>query len=236
MHGEDLSIAGDFTKNVLMLNHALQYISLGWAVFPVHGIRDGACTCGDPTCGHPGKHPATRNGFHDATTDPAQVSFWWQQMPWANIGISTGRPSGNLLVIDIDTKMKNGMTGEDTWEDVDCGYPDTAEAFSGSGGRHIYFKYPGNVMLASGQNRLGSSIDIRADNGYIIAPPSLHHSGGEYAWELASDPIEGVPIANAPAWLIELCLTREVVPASNDIQASLLQSSKVQEILSLIHI
>jgi len=43
-----------------------------------------------------------------------------------------------------------------------------------------------------------SGIDLRADGGYIVVPPSVHASGNHYSW---LDP--DVPIAPAPAWLKE---------------------------------
>ena len=45
------------------------------------------------------KRPATRHGFHDATTDPQQVSDYWQRHPDANIGI---RPREHEVVVDVD--------------------------------------------------------------------------------------------------------------------------------------
>ena len=51
------------------LEAALAYGRRGWGVFPVHSIRAGRCTCGKLACERPGKHPRTRNGLTDATTD-----------------------------------------------------------------------------------------------------------------------------------------------------------------------
>ena len=36
---------------------ALAYAQAGWAVFPVHSVRDGACTCGNNKCDNVAKHP-----------------------------------------------------------------------------------------------------------------------------------------------------------------------------------
>jgi hypothetical protein len=38
-----------------------------WAVFPVHSIHNGVCTCSHADCGSPGKHPRTPRGLTDAT-------------------------------------------------------------------------------------------------------------------------------------------------------------------------
>ena len=83
---------------------ALDYALKGWPVFPLHSIGpDGICTCGQPDCGSPGKHPRTSKGFHDATTDPEQIRAWWKTWPAANVGIRTGAESG-VFALDVDSR------------------------------------------------------------------------------------------------------------------------------------
>src|SRR6188768_2371710 len=74
-------------------------------VFPVFSIIDTpnglSCDCPAKTnCSNPGKHPRTRHGLLDATTDADQVAKWWSMWPHANIGIAC-EPTG-WAVIDID--------------------------------------------------------------------------------------------------------------------------------------
>ena len=183
-----------------MMQSALAYASYDWAVFPVHGIRKGKCTCGRPACKSPGKHPLTKHGFKDATTDPAIVAAWWKRHPWANIAIATGVKSGRLMVVDLDSKPEKGIDGEETWRQLAKDVPNTIEVLTGGGGRHIYFIYPDHVDLKSGTNVLGDGVDLRADGGYVLVPPSLHASGRRYEWEASSDPIDGIPVAPAPLW------------------------------------
>ena len=45
-------------------------------------------------CENIGKHPMTKNGVKDATTDLDQIRKWWQRWPNANIGVATGSASG----------------------------------------------------------------------------------------------------------------------------------------------
>jgi hypothetical protein len=47
---------------------------------------------------------------------------------------------------------------------------------------------------------------VRADGGYVIAAPSKHASGREYAWEVTAHPAE-VPLAELPRWLATLAGT-----------------------------
>ena len=48
---------------------ARPYAARDWPVFPLHTMTPSGCSCGKPDCPDPGKHPWTRNGFKDATTD-----------------------------------------------------------------------------------------------------------------------------------------------------------------------
>lgn len=157
-----------------LLKGALYYATrLDWPIFPVYEVIETGCACGRKDCPDPGKHPRTEHGFHDATTDEATIHAWWARWPDANIGIRTGMESG-LVVIDIDVDKG----GEDSWEEFTQGHnvPDTVEAITGSGGRHIYFQHPSDREIKSRQGIL-PGVDIRADGGYVVAPPSRHAGG-----------------------------------------------------------
>ena len=176
-----------------MLSQALQYATRGWAVFPVHSLTtDRTCTCASKPCASPGKHPATRGGLKDATVDPAQIRKWFENTPY-NIGISTGEVS-DLTVIDID--IADGKKGAETWQKLieSHGEPRTLMARTGSGGVHLYFKY--NSSLKTSADTLGEGVDVRNEGGFVVAPPSLHKSGGVYAWIE-----ESVPLAPLPHYL-----------------------------------
>ena len=56
----------------------------------------GECGCGR-SCENPGKHPLSRHGVHDATTDPVLIGEWWRRSPGANVGIATGAASGLIV-------------------------------------------------------------------------------------------------------------------------------------------
>ena len=67
-----------------------------WAVFPCKPWPD--------------KAPLVKNGFKDATLDPAQIRTWWRQWPNAAVAIATGQRS-KIVIFDVDTKddAKNGI-------------------------------------------------------------------------------------------------------------------------------
>lgn len=54
---------------------AAGYAQRGWRVLPLHTVTKGMCSCGT-TCSSPGKHPRTRNGLKDATTDLTAIDAW----------------------------------------------------------------------------------------------------------------------------------------------------------------
>ena len=169
----------------------------GWLVFPLHHhAGDGRCSCGDPLCFYPqtktaAKHPRTKNGLHDATSDPAQVMAWWAKWPEANIGVRTG---DGMFVVDVD--------GEAGWEFLkERELPVTKMVRTGRG-VHLWFWVPDGVTVRN-RSKVGPELDVRGDGGYVLAPPSEHASGAVYEWV-----DEAVPIADAPAWLVELVRER----------------------------
>lgn len=181
---------------------ALAYAAMGWRVFPLHTVHDGACSCGSPACTgtKPGKHPRTTRGCLDATTDEATIRAWWTEWPDANIGIATGR---GLVVVDIDPKSGGDEGFEETVARLGA-LPDTVECLTGGGGRHIYLSVPEGTQVRNSASKLAPGVDVRGDGGYVVAPPSGHASGRAYAWESSCRPDE-VEVAPMPAtWLAAL--------------------------------
>ncbi len=172
-----------------LLEAAVQYAARGWPVFPLYEIRDGRCSCGRPTCTSPGKHPRTIKGFKDATTDRDKIIAWWAVNPTANIGISTGQ--SGLVILDVD-----GFEGQAELKAllaIHGRLPKTLTVRTGRpGGFHVYFVGTGITSKIDKQHH----IDVRGTTGYVVAPPSNHISGVDYAWVDASLP--PVPV---PAWV-----------------------------------
>jgi hypothetical protein len=178
-------------------SHAVAYAVRGWPVLPVWWPLAGACACGRPDCSKPGKHPLIRRGFHAATTDLDLIRRWWTRWPFANVGIRTGAASG-LLVVDID-----GAAGMESLRTLSAGHGPLHGAWvrSGSGGWHVYLRCPDGQRVPSSVARIGPGIDVRAEGGSIVAPPSRHASGGRYRWAQL-----GVEPPSAPGWLVERAL------------------------------
>lgn len=171
-----------------------------WSVFPVQGIVDGACACGNAKCKSPGKHPTTGNGLKAATKNAAGFGMLFRD--GNNIAVATGEASG-FWALDID-----GQVGEASLAALEQKHgplPSTLAHYTGNG-RHLLFQWPGQKVKNS-VKRLGDNLDVRGDGGYIVVAPSMHVSGAQYRFADAS-----TPIAPAPQWLLDMVL-REDRPA-----------------------
>ena len=156
---------------------ALGYARAGLPVFPVQTPVGQACSCGNPSCRNIGKHPRTENGWKDATTDAEQIITWWTKWPTANIGMPTGKMSG-LIVVDCDPR-NGGPTDRYDLRERYGDYGETAEAQTGGGGLHVFFKFDDAV----GKPEIGPGIDVQSDGVYVVMAPSLHRSGRRYEWD-----------------------------------------------------
>ncbi len=192
------------------IDAALVYAGRGWPVFPCHAPARavGGCTCCRSDCSSPGKHPRVAQGLRSATTDREVIARWWETWPRANVAVRTGAASG-LVVLDIDPDHG----GEETMRrllDEHGDLPSGRTVRTGSGGRHLYFRHPGDTVRNDTGRRLGSGVDVRGDGGYVISPPSHHASGKQYVVAARGD-----QLPDLPEWLLTLVRPAEVQPRSS---------------------
>ncbi len=182
---------------------ALTYARRGWPVAPAHSTRhDGSCSCGDASCDRIGKHPRTRHGLTDATTDEKTIREWWSKTPDANVLIRTGKVGDRYLVVfDIDAKHNGEEKLAELLAEHSAELPDTPRAITGGGGSHIFMWSRLPVKSSAGQIALG--LDVRGVGGYVIAAPSRHESGREYLWDAGAHPAD-LALAEAPSWFVAL--------------------------------
>jgi hypothetical protein len=88
---------------------ALQYAAQDLAVVPLHGTRDGKCTCGDPDCRQLGRHPRTKHGAEDATTVHSLIEKRWAKWPQAKAGVAVGTPSRVLALVIEESAGKESL-------------------------------------------------------------------------------------------------------------------------------
>lgn len=130
--------------------------------------------------------------------------------PSANVAIATGAPAG-FWVLDLDGP--EAAVWLDAREAEHGALPDTVEQQTARG-RHLCFAWDGAAQAAGIRNRSmldGAPVDVRGQEGYIVAPPSVHPGdekkgvppGWVYRWRDGHAPGER-PFAAAPSWLIEL--------------------------------
>ncbi|MBI2603135.1 MAG: bifunctional DNA primase/polymerase [Deltaproteobacteria bacterium] len=178
----------------------------GAMVFPVHGITEARlCTCRKKDCGSPGKHPIYPNWQRQACTSLDQFDSVKRAFGPINYGLITGGAS-QIIVVDVD--KRDDHDGAESLKIVESKYselPRTVESLTGAG-RHIFLRIPERVSI---NNRVGifQGIDIRGEGGFVVIPPSRHHSGKEYAWDCERHP-EDISIAFAPPWLTTLIASR----------------------------
>lgn len=167
-------------------------------------------------CKHQGKEPAIKDNLRLAAVDPVVIRrFWGEQGQW-NIGVATGRASG-IWVTDEDGD--EGLATMSRLEAEHGKLPPTIEVVTGGGGRHLYWRWPSNgVEIRNFQVRDDlPGLDVRGAGGYVLAPPSIHLSGREYAWSVDS----ASAFADAPEWLLRIVTARSARRSSNGGAASL---------------
>lgn len=182
-------------KGRSMVDWALSYAEKGWPVLPLYGIKNGECTCRDKqNCNRAGKHPRVKNGVKNANTNKNIIKKWWKQWPDANIGIATGKRSG-LVVFDVDP----AHGGKKSLDNLVSKYGvfNTLTQKTGGGGWHYLFEFPDGIdFIKNSAGKIGDGLDVRGDEGYIVACPSVHKSGDKYHLDIDK------PLAPIPGWLL----------------------------------
>lgn len=184
------TITNDTSNCNLMLEAAIKYSDWGFATIPLYGATAQGCVCGKADCNSPGKHPWTANGLKNASHNPEVLTTLFRHKTNANIGIVTG-PISNIFVVDID-----GPLGESSLQSHPA-FPPTLSSTTGRG-RHLFFRYPERKVYTRA-GKFAPGLDIRGEGGYVVAPPSIHHTGIPYEWM-----DESTPIAPAPDWLLDI--------------------------------
>lgn len=189
------SISTGPTPRPAMLDATLRYAARGRRVLPTWWLRaDGSCGCGGlPSC-RPGKHPITRHGVRDATTDAARITAWWTAYPEANVAMAMG---DGVVAIDVDPRNGGDATLAAIVEE--CGaLPRTPTAKTGGGGWHYFVEVEGEFHADNAWKERHPGIDLIGDGKYVLAAPS--RTAGPYAWIVAP---WDAPLAMAPRWVLD---------------------------------
>lgn len=157
----------DDTNNNL-LNQAISYQERGWSVIPVGADKKPLISW--------------KQYQQERATKEAIAKWFTVDYPSANVGIVTGKIS-DIIAIDIDPRHDG--TNE-AFKDIL-----TVRAKTGGGGEHILFKFEEGISNKTGMK---PGIDLRAEGGYIIVPPSKHQSGNMYEWIQGPESTELAPL------------------------------------------
>jgi hypothetical protein len=187
------------------LHTAWSLSEAGWQLYPVYAVDDeGTCACSrGPACPDPGKHPATRDGFNDASSDPERIAEMFSRRPDDSVGLKTGRDSGTVI-IDVDPRH-GGMETLRGLQAEHGHLPPTRLHATGGGGFHYVLGYPESVNKVPSRT-IGPGVEVKADGAGVVLPPSKHASGGRY--EVLID----APLAPLPSWVAELVRELRVLP------------------------
>jgi putative DNA primase/helicase len=170
---------------VTKLDAALAYAARGYYVL--------ACQPG-------GKVPLTEHGLHDATTDSATIRALWTATPDANIGLACA--ASRVVVIDVDVPgPEHAQDGRPVLAALEAKLgrlPETVEATTAGGGRHLVFAAPDGAQFVGA---LGAGVDIR-HRAYIVVAPSVRTNGTAYRW--IRSPLDQMPAPLPEAWLARM--------------------------------
>lgn len=170
-----------------VLESARQLAQLGFAV---HWLR--APAGGEP--GGRGKAPVDKGWQLRPWQSAARLAASYR--PGLNVGIHTGHVFGasvQVVVLDYDDEPAQRWCRENL-------PPTPLEATSRYGG-HLYYRRPGEVLHVPSRAKVGGmALEVRADGGNIVAPPSIHPEGAVYRWVC---PPESVDLTTLPVYRLE---------------------------------
>lgn len=139
------------------LESAIDFLKRGFSMIPV---------------GNDKKPKIQWKKYQNIRATKEEIKKWWEKNPESNLAIVTGRIS-NLTVIDCDSPKASEVISSMIPSDVKVPIVNSPH-----GGQHYYFAYRESISTSSNNS---SHIDIRADGGYIVCPPSKIKVG-KYIW------------------------------------------------------
>src|SRR5262249_60065711 len=145
-----------------------------------------------------------------ATADADEIKRDFRRWPLANVGIPSGRIN-KIFDVETDTVQGHDVDGAanlKALEDQNGALPITLTAVSPTGSVHRIFRHPGgDTWIKNSTGEVAKGVDVRGDGGMFIAPPSVKPDVGGYKWLNW-----GTPIADAPKWLLDLVVEKDIEP------------------------
>lgn len=167
---------------------ALAYLEKGWSVIPLQ---------------HREKSPRGEWGeFYSRRPTAEEINRWPTS---SNIGIVTGAISG-LAAVDFDPDKGGTQEVKDRYL---ADHPTGLISQTGSGGWHLFYAIPPHTEVRC-RTAMMPGVDVRAEGGFVVGPPSIHPNGEHYKWLSEGEPGPLPPTlssalsnktANPPGWL-----------------------------------
>jgi hypothetical protein len=164
------------------------------------------------------KRPAFYNGHLDAHHDKQLIAEQIELPPHRPTGtpdtahavIAFIPGTGGCGVLDFD--VKNGKHGAETYRNLSTGHhwSPTAAWNTPSGGANVLFTKPPGAVYSN--RSPWPAVDVRADNGWVVAPGNLHVGAG-WRWNLGGF-TTATPLPDTMASLLSPS-TEHGRPASN---------------------
>ena len=137
------------------------------------------------------KEPAVSwKEFQERYPTVDELEQWFGGDSQNNIGIVTGKISG-IAVLDFDDPKASTYVEED-----DLNTPTVIT----NQGSHAYYKHLPGLGNLQGKDDL-PGLDIRAEGGMIVAPPSIHPSGHQYVWKEGAG-LDDLPLREFPQQIL----------------------------------
>ena len=176
------------------MNHR-NYQDAGFKVFGLYGATNGVCDCETVGCTAPFKHPISKGWQNTPEWDDDQLS----NMEMAGqFSTGFGVLCNGYLVVESWLKLDHDLQGAL----MACNF--IVKTGSGGDSRHLYFKAPEGVSLATKHNSY-PGIDFKS-TGYVVGAGSMHLSGAIY--EILSGSLE--EITEAPSNLIDILRRKDL--------------------------
>jgi hypothetical protein len=159
------------------LQAARKYVSHGMSVIPIHPR---------------GKKPTIPwKEYQQRPPTDEELVQWFGNGAKNNIGIVTGPVSG-LAVVDLDSDLAFAFAKKK--------HLSPTPTVKTGRGFHVYCKAKDGVRNFQQRDDL-PDIDLRADGGYVVAPPSVHESGRVYGW-VKGRGLGEIEMTELPLWVL----------------------------------
>jgi hypothetical protein len=123
----------------------------------------------------------------------SEVQKWFKNTD-NNIGIVTGKVSGNLAVLDFDDAKLYEEFMKALNDDLRRVVDETWRVKT-SRGYHVYLRVLTDETIPT---RRFNGVDVKAEGAYVVAPPSVHPSGTRYTFAEPDMPLSRVIRAVTP--------------------------------------